>query len=213
MRLMKFYACTIVFGFFVSLMKVNAQRVRQLNLMEGILIYDKEEVADDIPIDVIFIPFQINRNENLAKNLSLALSNDSVNYYAYFQNIRHSQPYIHTNLGSMDTLITNKFVVSERLRTALEMAKRSSGKAFGFPSGQYPNIINCEISIIVGAILFDKSIVDYYLKQPDFPKNPIVKKFQLEFNGSTKEVKYYQYSFSNSLGLKLAFLPIILPEN
>lgn len=212
MRLIKFCITTIFLLSYIFCVKIDAQKFYDFSLIEGILIYDVNEVSDSIPINIIFIPFQINRNYSLNENITECLSKNSVNYFTCFQNIRHTQSYLNSYLDLIDTSVTNKFVISNRLKLALQASKKLNGKAIGFPSAPYPNISNCDVKIIVGAILFDKSLIDYYKKQSNFPHNPLIKTFDLKINNLITEVKYYQYAFSDSLGMRFAFLPIILPN-
>ena len=212
MRLIKFCITIIFIIFHVFCIRINAQKTYDFNLMEGILIYNVDEVEDSIPLDIIFIPFQVKKNENLRSNAIQCFSEKSISYFMYFRNMRHTQSALVSYLGLMDTCDRTKFVINSRLKAVLQTLKPLNGKAIGFPSVPYLNKSNCNVEILVGAILFDKSLVDYYKKQSYFTNNPIVNNFNLNFDNSITEIKYYQYTFSDSLGMRLAFLPILLPD-
>jgi hypothetical protein len=201
---------TLYFSHIESLSGQIKQKEHCLNLKEGIIIFCKQDTADRIPMDIVFIPFVVNKAESLAQNVSNCLKKQPVAYFMPFQNMRHTQRFLNSHLRKLGTIDTSQYLIKYRLRQAFNEIKLIDGKASAFPSISNSCINGCDIGISAGAIIFDETLIEHYKVEIGYSDTPIIKEFTLNINSGKSAVKYYEFSYSFSLGMSLSSIPIDL---
>jgi hypothetical protein len=210
MRLIPLYLIlALYFSHIESISGQIKEKTYCLNLKEGIIIFCKQDTADKIPMDIVFIPFEINRTESLKQNLSNCFKKQTVSYFMQFQNMRHTQRFHVDKLQGIDT---GQYVLKYRLVEAVNDLKLINEKASFFPSISDSCINDCDIGISTGAIIFDEGMIVHFKKEVGYSDVPIIKEFTLNVDNVKSIVKYYEYSYSFSLGMSLSFLPIVLSK-
>jgi hypothetical protein len=197
---------TLYFSHIESLLGQIKQKEHCLNLKEGIIIFCKQDTADRIPMDIVFIPFVVNKAESLAQNVSNCLKKQPVAYFMQFQNMGHTQRFLNSHLGKLGAIDTSQYLIKYRLRQAFNDIKLIEGKAFAFPSISNSCINGCDIGISAGAIIFDETLIEHFKTEIGYSDIPVIK----EFTFDTNSIKYYEFSYSFSLGMSLSFIPIDL---
>jgi hypothetical protein len=211
---MRLISLSLILGLYFSHIEPLCGQIKEktycLSLKEGIIIYCKQDTADKIPMDIVFIPFVVNKAESLRQNLSNSLKNQTAGYFMQFQNMRHTQRFLDLHLNKLHETDTTRYVLKYRLAQAFNELKLIDGKASVFPSVSDSCINGCDIGISAGAIIFDEAMIVHYKTEIGYSDVPIVKEFTLNVDKVKSIVKYYEYSYSFSLGMSLSFLPILL---
>jgi hypothetical protein len=171
--------------------------------VEGFIVYSSEIVHDSVPQDVIFFPYKMDKNLNLDMNFKHFIEKEpnTIGYFMYFQNMRHSQPHIYRNLENCcDIIDTSTYLIKTRLKTACMAMDKISTYSLAFPS--------LGDSFDGGTIVSGGIILYEAYKMPDYPQK--VKKFSIILDTHTFELSYKD--LSSEFGMTIAFLPFVFKK-
>jgi hypothetical protein len=188
-----------------------SQNNKRLKMVEGIVMFYIHEIHNSVPEDIVFIPYNIDRTKSLKENAKICFEANTIGYFMYFQNMRHTQPFVSMRLSELNDIDSTKYLIAKSLRQSCEMMQVDTLSTDNFPTTMPDNISSCQIAISCGAIIFDESLIEGYKKDKDLSYNESLLPCQIDIDNKKVEFKYHQYYYNHLIfGMSLSFLPILL---
>ncbi len=177
-----------------------------IKIIEGVIMFDPRVGDYPMPQDIVFIPFKIDKKNNLENNVKIALEIASTSYFMYFQNMRHTQPFIFAHLDSLSDNADTAFCsVRSSLLAACKDMQTIEMDAIRFPG--LGAAVDCKVKVSLGKIIFKEG--EPYLSDANSQsKRSQQHQFSLALNNQHLVMNYK--NDGRYFGLAVAFLPIVL---
>ena len=201
----------LIVAFLVTqLSPLLSQEVNQLKLVEGIVMFNTDEVHSSIPEDVVFIPCKIDISKSLQENVKACLEANNVGYYMYFQNMRHTQVSVRRRLAKIDNIDTTRYLIRSSLGQSCALMGLDTLSVDNFPRAMPVNNSPCQIFVSCGGIIFNEAMIESYKKGTSLTDSLLLS-CQIDIGNKKNNLNYHQYYYDVLVfGMRLAFLPIVL---